>query len=140
MDVMLTKIVKYWAPPLIWGALIFSVSSGTVPSVSTVYWQDFVVHKAAHIIEYSILGILVYRALKQERIGRKEALVYAIILCAFYGLVDEFHQSFTPTREPRIRDVIIDTIGSGIGIVSVWKLLPKAQPKLRAWAEKLDLL
>ncbi len=140
MSSNLKKILNFWAPPIIWGALIFSVSSTSVPQVSTSYTVDFTVHKLAHIIEYAILGILIYRALKEEKISRKEAVIYAIIIAAFYGFTDEFHQSFTPHRTTRLRDVIIDTIGATSGILIVWKLLPKTHPKLLNWAKKLGLL
>src|SRR5258708_5438779 len=136
----LKKIISFWLPPLIWGALIFSVSSTTVPQVSTSYTVNFTVHKLAHIIEYAILGILIYRALKEENISRKEAVIYAIIIAAFYGFTDEFHQSFTPHRTTRLRDVIIDTIGATAGILIVWKLLPKMPKRLLNWAKKLGLL
>src|SRR5260221_3645538 len=141
MEVMspaLKKILNFYLPPLVWGILIFSGSSVAAPSVTPVFWLDFVIHKTAHIIEYAILGILTYRALKTENISRKEAVVYAIIIAAFYGLTDEFHQRFTPHRTTRLRDVIIDTIAATGGIFIVWKLLPKMPKKLLNWAKKLD--
>ncbi len=140
MSPNLKRILRFWLPPVIWGVLIFSVSSTSVPQVSTVYAVDFTAHKLAHIIEYAILGILIYRALKEEKIGKKEAVIYAIIIAAFYGFTDEFHQSFTPHRTTRLRDVIIDTIGATTGILIVWKLLPKMPKRLLNWAKKLDLL
>lgn len=136
----LKKIIKFWLPPILWGALIFSVSSNSVPQVSTLHTVDFALHKIAHVIEYSILGVLIYRAFIQEKIGKKEAIVYAIIIAFFYGITDEFHQNFTPTRTPRLRDVIIDTIGATVGILIVWKLLPRLPKKLLNWAERLDLV
>ncbi len=143
MEVMspaLKKILNFYLPPLVWGILIFSGSSVAAPSVTPVFWLDFVIHKTAHIIEYAILGILTYRALKTENISHREAVVYAIIIAAFYGLTDEFHQSLTPHRTTRLRDVIIDTIAATGGIFIVWKLLPKMPKKLLNWAKKLDLL
>ncbi len=137
---MLKKAIRFWLPPIIWGALIFSVSARTVPQVSQVYAVDFTVHKLAHVIEYGILGILIYRALKQEKISKKEAIIYAIIIACFYGFTDEFHQSFTPHRTTRLRDVFIDTIGASVGILIVWKLSPKMPKKLLKWGAKLDLL
>ncbi len=134
------KFIKYYLPPIIWGALIFSVSSGGVPKVSPVYWQDFVAHKTGHIIEYGILAILVYRALMQERISKVGVVFLAILICGIYGFTDEFHQIFTPGREPKLRDVVIDIIGATGGVFIVWKLLPKAPKKLLKLAEKLDLL
>ncbi|CAN5318002.1 hypothetical protein BH10PAT1_BH10PAT1_3970 [soil metagenome] len=140
MSETLKRNFKFWAPPIIWGILIFSGSSVATPAVSPIYNVDFLAHKLAHIIEYAILGILLYRALKEEKISRKEAVVYAIIIAAFYGFTDEFHQSFTPHRTTRMRDVIIDTIGATSGILFVWKLLPKTPKKLLDWAKNLDLL
>lgn len=140
MSPTLKKILRFYIPPVVWMILIFSGSSVAAPSVSPVYNVDFAVHKLAHIIEYSILGVLIYRALKEESISKKEAVIYAIIIAAFYGFTDEFHQSFTPHRTTRLRDVIIDTIGATAGVLTIWKLLPKAPKKLTNWAAKLDLL
>jgi VanZ family protein len=140
MSPVLKKILRFYLPVIIWGLLIFSVSSTSVPQVSQVYAVDFTFHKFAHIIEYAILGVLIYRALKEENISRKEAVIYAIIIAAFYGFTDEFHQSFTPHRTTRLRDVIIDTLGAIAGILIVWKLLPKMPKKLLNWVAKLDLL
>jgi VanZ family protein len=134
------KLLKFYLPLIIWAVVIFSGSSVATPSVSTNSTVDFAAHKFAHIVEYSILGVLIYRALKQEKINRKEAVIYAIIIAAFYGFTDEFHQSFTPHRTTRLRDVVIDTIGATGGILFVWKLLPKMPKKLLSWAEKLDLV
>lgn len=134
------KIIRFYLPPVIWGILIFSGSSVAAPSVSPVYNVDFVAHKTAHLIEYSLLGILIYRALRQEDISKLEAVLYAIFITGFYGFTDEFHQGFTPHRTTRLRDVFIDTIGATTGIFFIWKLLPKMPKKLLPWAKKLDLL
>jgi VanZ family protein len=37
-----------------------------------------------------------------------------------YAGLDEWHQSFVPLREPRVRDVIIDAIGALLAQVLVW--------------------
>lgn len=137
---MIKKLLKFYLPPVVWGILIFSGSSVSAPSVSTNFTIDFAAHKLAHLIEYSILGILIYRSLRQENISQKEAVIYAIFISAFYGLTDEFHQSFTPHRTTRLRDVFIDTIGATGGILFIWKLLPKAPKKLTNLGKKLDLL
>jgi len=79
---------------------------------SEIYWQDFIVKKTAHIIEYAILATLLYRALINSNVPRKEAGIYAVILSATYGISDEFHQYFTPGREPRVRDVFFDLFGA----------------------------
>lgn len=134
------RFLKYWFPAILWGVFIFSFSSGSVASVSEVFWQDFVVHKSAHMLEFALLAILVYRGLRSAGVTATQAAFYAVLICGFYGATDEFHQMFTPGREPRVRDVFFDTIGAIGGIYIVWKLLPRAPKRLKNWGKKLDLL
>ncbi|HCR36426.1 hypothetical protein A2130_02115 [Candidatus Woesebacteria bacterium GWC2_33_12] len=110
-------VLKYWLPPILWGLVIFSFSSLQVGSSSEIYWKDFVVKKTAHVVEYAILAILLYRAMVGSDMDKKKALIISIIIAGLYGLTDEIHQSFTPGREPRIRDVAIDTFGASLGSV-----------------------
>ena len=126
------KLLKYWLPPILWGLIIFSFSSLQVGSSNEIYWKDFVIKKTAHIVEYSILAVLLYRAMIGSDIEKKKAIIFAILIVSLYGFTDEFHQSFTPGREPRIRDVIIDTIGGALGVLTFCKVLEK-YPK---WKEK----
>ena len=69
----------------------------------------------------------------------KSAGVYAVCFSVFYGLTDEFHQGFTPGREPKIRDVGFDTIGAGFAIYFIWKLLPRVPKRLGDLAENFQL-
>ena len=136
---MITKIIRFWLPVIFWAALIFTFSSEALPVTSKFYWKDFVVKKTAHLIEYSVFAMLLFRAFINSGVGRKKAAIYTIIIAIIYGVTDEFHQSFTPGREPRLRDLGFDTIGAGLATYYLWKLLPKAPKKLRTWAEKLQL-
>lgn len=104
--------ISSWAPPLLWAIVIFLFSSLSVQPAARVYWQDFLIKKTAHVIEYGILAVLLYRALRREGIAKPKAGVVAILISIFYGVSDEFHQGFTPGREPRARDVAFDTIGA----------------------------
>lgn len=137
---VMKKFSKFWLPVIIWALIIFTFSSGTVPKVGVTYWQDFLAKKIAHVIEYALLGILFYRALKGYGLKSTDAVIGAIVLTLVYGLTDEFHQVFTPGREPRIRDVIIDTAGGALGVLAVWHFLPKAKGKIKIMAEKFNLI
>jgi len=134
------KIIFFWIPVIVWASVIFTFSANPTTQTSEIHWQDFVVKKTAHMIFYAILAILLYRALKESNLQKEKAGWLSIFSCFFYGLTDEFHQSFTPGREPRLRDVIFDTIGSALAIYFIWKWLPKAPAKLKSWAKKLQLL
>ncbi len=110
------KIIKYWAPPVLWAGVIFILSSFPTLETSEIYWQDFILKKSAHMIEYGLLTILLYRAFKNSGAGVRKAAIFSILIAVVYAITDEFHQSFVPGREPRARDVIFDTIGSILAI------------------------
>ena len=99
--------------------VIFAFSSRSVIQASEFYLADFVMKKTAHFVEYAVLSILVYRALTQAGIGPKKAMLISIIFSILYAISDEWHQSFTPGREPNVRDVIIDTVGVFAGALTI---------------------
>lgn len=134
------KIVKFWLPAVLWAVVIFSFSSLPTLKTSEIYWQDFIIKKLAHLTEYAVLAVLLYRALKSSGVEKKKAGYWAILITLFYGITDEFHQNFTPGREPKIRDVVIDTIGGGLGIYLIWNLLPKLPLRVRELAKKFELV
>ena len=134
------NFLKYWLPVILWALVIFSFSSYSVGSATQIYWKDFVIKKTAHMVEYAILTILVYRALLSKGIKSNNAALMAIFTSVVYGASDEYHQSFTPGREPRIRDVIFDTIGSIVAMYFVWNWVDKFPPKFKKYFEKLEII
>ena len=113
------KILKFWAPPVLWAMVIFFFSSQ--PSVRTIdiYWQDFILKKTAHMIEYGVLATLLYRAFMGSDFTKKKALIFSLVLTIFYAATDEIHQAYIPGREARLRDVIFDTIGASLALYSI---------------------
>lgn len=123
MNKRISFFVIYILPIILWMSLIFKLSSGIVPSASSVYWQDFVAKKSAHFLFFGFLAFLAYRALMGLGISRKNAVFFAIIFATFYGATDEFHQSFTQGREARVRDIGFDALGSIIIVYLADKFL-----------------
>lgn len=79
---------------------------------------QFVTRKSAHFIAYMILGILAMLLLLQyEEINKK--FQFAFLLCVAYAISDEVHQLFVPGRAGQVRDVIIDSSGSLVGITII---------------------
>lgn len=136
----LTTYIRFYLPLFLWALVIFLFSSQPTGSASEIHWQDFVVKKSAHLFVYAVLATLSFRAFLSSGVKKEKALMYAVIFAMLYGASDEFHQKFTPGREPHIRDVIIDTIGASIPVYFIWKLLPKAPEKLRTWAKDFQLI
>lgn len=109
----------------------YRLSSGTVPVSFGFYWQDFIVKKTGHMLFYGVLALLTYRALRGEGIGKKKAMIWAVIIAAFYGATDEFHQSFIQGREARVRDVFIDGIGATGAMLITYYWLSKLPKKFK---------
>jgi len=70
--------------------------------------------KVLHFFEYGIFGFLLYFALAGERWEGKP-LLPAFMIGSIYGISDEFHQYFVPTRECDVFDFLADAAGSGSG-------------------------
>lgn len=129
----LRKLAKFWLPPILWAIIIFTFSSFSTVETTQFFLGDFIIKKTAHIMEYGILATLLYRGLIGSKITNKKAMWLAVLFASLYGISDEFHQSFTPGREPRLRDVAIDTTGALIfifGIIGNIKKMPKILQEL----------
>jgi len=136
----LDKTIFLWLPVFLWAMVIFLFSAMPTNPVSQIHWQDFIVKKSAHVIEYAIFVTFLYRALYACGIDKKKAGFYSILLAVFYGITDEFHQSFTPGRTPKARDVIFDTLGSISAIYLIWNYLPTAPEKIKKIAKDLRIM
>jgi VanZ family protein len=102
-----------WLPVVAWAAVIFAISS--IPSLNSgLGTWDFVLRKCAHMTEYAILAVLVWRACGSYR--------WAFGLAVAYACTDEFHQTFVHGRHGSPIDVAIDAVGAAIGLVVLTKL------------------
>lgn len=71
------------------------------------------VDKLAHMIAYATLAVSVLwlfydRALDNPR----RTAVVMVLFCVFYGISDEYHQSFIALRSVSIFDLLADTMGA----------------------------
>lgn len=70
--------------------------------------------KFAHFLVYGAFALLIFRGFTRT-IGNNNFLLIAIltvIVTVAYGVSDEFHQSFVPTRDSDIKDIAADGIGA----------------------------
>lgn len=109
------KKIYYWGPAVFWAMLIFYMSAQKAITTSDVKLIDFLVHKTAHLFEYSFLTLLFYRAVNKG-LFKKGNWKIPLALTIIYALTDELHQLFVVTREGKLRDVAIDTFGGCIGL------------------------
>jgi VanZ family protein len=108
----LVKKLWPWGPAAAWVALTFVVSHQPVVVIP---WgaPDYM----AHAINYGVLAVLLIWALAggEWQAMTLPIMVSAVALATVLGILDEFHQSFIPGREPSVRDVIADAVGACAG-------------------------
>lgn len=108
------RFIRYWLPPIAWMVFIFYLSSRHRVVITGTFTFDFFIFKSLHMIEYAALYFLLFRAfysLSNKQFSLKTKLVIPIFLTIVYAASDEIHQTFTPSREGTLRDVLIDTGG-----------------------------
>ena len=127
-----------WGPVCVWMILIFTLSSHQRLSVSQEDVLNFLFFKTLHLLEYGALYLLSFRALRlSSSVVSWGVYRYAFVITILYAISDELHQTFVPTREGTLRDVIIDGIGASIIWYFLSTLLPKAPKKLKRWVSDL---
>ena len=134
---------KYWVPVLLWVIFIFWMSTDLfspqntslivepilrflmpVSSEQSLDMSHGLFRKVAHLFEYFVLGLLLFRAFRGDS---KELQVYqwtlssaiVLILCA---ASDELHQSFVPGRTASPVDIVVDITGGTLALV--FRVLP----------------
>jgi VanZ family protein len=86
--------------------------------------------KIAHFGEYALLGLLAARAFRTSPnpTFQRRWFVISLALVVVYALLDEYHQSFVPTRTASIFDSMIDVAG-GLTALLVVLSFPRKRAK-----------
>lgn len=132
--------VKAWLPAILWAGVISSLSTDTfsaehtsviiVPilqwlfphaSHATIEALHGLIRKSAHLTEYFIFSILLVRGLRgPERGWMLRWAIWAVAIAAGYAALDEFHQSFVPSRTASPWDALLDSVGATAAQVFLW--------------------
>lgn len=140
----LRSFISYWLPALLWMALIFSASGDQAslshssrivepivrwlfPQLSNeaVHAVVFIARKCAHLAEFGVLALLLWRALRKPSRGDDRPWQWskaglALALTALYAATDELHQLCVPSRQGSIWDVLLDSLGGAIALLGLW--------------------
>lgn len=106
-----------WAAVAGWMGLIFFFSDqpGLVLSPDA-WWSDWL-SWLAHFVEYAVLAVLLWWALRSTPPLARWAVHLAFAVSVLYAISDEYHQSFVPGRQPDVRDVLVDAAGA---LIALW--------------------
>jgi len=134
------RLLRYWLPPLVVAITIVVLSGAELSAGHTREWLLAIVHtvlrhpldpgrferlhfairKLGHLSEYGLLGLLNFRALRDERRGvRASWLIGAIALATGVAVIDELRQSLVPSRTGSPVDVLWDTAGASIAQAAI---------------------
>jgi VanZ family protein len=139
-------VLKAWIAAVLWLILIAIESTAMLSATNTsrflypllhylfgMDWDSFqtvhfYIRKSGHVVGYGMLSFLLFRAwratlpaMTNVRWTQRWAII-AILGTALVASLDEWHQTFIPSRTGTIRDVILDTC-AGIGaqaIIFLW--------------------
>jgi VanZ family protein len=127
--------LQYWFPVFLWIGFIFWMSTGMFSAQNTYLFFEpllrffvssvsqkeiilfhIILRKCAHVTEYFISGLLLFRAIRNDSDKRREWLwaFSSLLVVVLIAASDEFHQSFVSTRTASILDVGIDVLGGFI--------------------------
>ena len=86
----------------------------------------FLTRKAGHFTEYAVLAFLTRRAFitSSHAFLNRYWFQLGLLLVVIYGLLDEYHQSFVPSRTASIYDSAIDVAG-GFTVLLIFRLYAK---------------
>lgn len=134
--------IKNWIPAIIWILVIFCFSTDNFSSENTgsilekifggllnyihhdaIPMFHLLVRKMAHLTEYFILAVLTYAGCRSRRLPRWNWrwVLTTMIIVGVCALLDEFHQSFVPSRTASLQDSLLDISGGlcGLGFIFI---------------------
>ncbi len=141
---MLRVFLRYWLVVILWMVLVFSASSDQAsfqrssrilaPLIRWVYPSlpeervhavVFFIRKGAHVSEYAVLALLLWRALRKPSRGDTRPWSWSMaalawLAAAIYAATDEFHQTLVPSRQGSALDVLLDSCGALLALIFLW--------------------
>ncbi len=106
-----------------WMGMIFYLSSQSAFTVSSDAVLDNLAHVIAHMIEYGVLVGLWINAVRFHITDLIKNSIWSGIISGLYAVSDEWHQSFVPTRQASVADLLADWVGIFLVIVIINYLL-----------------
>jgi VanZ family protein len=99
---------------VVYVVLIFAVSS--IPRLAAPGPEFVASDKVAHAVEYWVLGVLLFRAIRWDVSSSRWATFgFVLSVAATIGALNEFYQGFIPGRDMSIGDWAANLLGSAAG-------------------------
>ncbi len=105
--------------------LEIGVGLGIIAVYLLVFIRMNIPQERSHLIEYGVVAILIYEALKERlRNGKniKRPALGAIVFTSIAGIIDEFIQLFLPNRVFDYRDILFNILAGIMAVTAVWSI------------------
>jgi VanZ family protein len=135
-----------WLPSVVWLAVIITESTnlGSSEHTGRILYPVFhylfgmslqrfevlhvVLRKTGHFVGYATLSILLFRSWRGTfpRLSTRWCLQWAtlgFVCTALVAALDEFHQSFLPSRTGTFRDVVLDSFAALVAQIVLFVIL-----------------
>jgi VanZ family protein len=125
---------RYQLPLYFYIGGIFALSSIPSDSISNIN-VPLLADKAAHFVEYGILGFLLFRAIfSSSRMSAKWSAMLVIFCAAALGAIDESYQSLTG-RDSSVYDWGFDCLGAVASLCfsALYAKIQKRKGMKKAW-------
>ena len=87
--------------------IFYFSSKSSVPGTGGISYLPIVYH----FVVFFLFSFFLLAAIKGNKKLKVSYLITALILSVIYAISDEFHQSFVPGRDASIRDILTDSAG-----------------------------
>ena len=137
------KLLRAWWPALVWIGLIafestdFFSSEHTSSVLYTILtflfghidlYKFLIFHyylrKAGHVVGYGILGLLLLRGwratLDQDHAQLGRTVLLSWLGTVFVAAMDEWHQSYIPSRTGTVRDAVLDSVAGLVFLLAAY--------------------
>jgi VanZ family protein len=141
-----------WFPSAIWLAVIAleSTNLGSAEHTVRILYPIFhflfridlarfaawhaLLRKIGHIVGYFILSVLMFRSWRATfpRLSTRWCLQWAtvaLLSASLVAMLDEWHQSFLPSRTGTFRDVMLDSAAALVAQVALFAILRKVSER-----------
>ena len=137
------QFLCYWAPLLVWMAVIFALSSLSKDTIIAILGgpapgESFDL-SPLHLVEFAILAALAYWAFRTiERLSRPALGGLVLAFTMLYAIFDEAYQAIIPGRSPSIIDLGLDLAGGVVGLVVADLLLRRLRRHSQRLGEAVE--
>jgi len=103
------KFIWIHGPTIFIALLIFILSS--IPRITVPDMGFSLMDKLFHFLEFGVFGFFLQRSYSSLNINLRYRFFIVFMMGFFYGVLDEFHQSFIPGRIASAGDILANSLG-----------------------------